>query len=301
MEIQQLKCYVAVANHGSFTAAAAALGLAQPSLSQAVSRLEAEFGTALFHRTSRGATLTSAGELLLEPVRRVLESVATTHAIVDALHGLTTGNLSVVAFKSFTTEAANVVAAFCKASPQVMVTICAPENDEGVYGQVASGACDAGFARLMDEHEGLDVQPVAVEESVALLPPTSAHGRENGPVTLAELAELPLIVSPAGTQPRTMVQALFAQNGLDLRVAAESDHHDSSVELVREGVGAYLTTRGGLPRSIDQLVTVRPLTPRRTWPIGLITRSAGTSPAVAAFRDVAVKFFDQRARSQAVE
>ncbi len=99
MELQQLRCFVAVADHGSFTRAAQALTLSQPTLSQSVSKLETEFGTELFQRTSRGAALTSAGEILLESVRKVLESVDHTQAAVDAIHGLTTGTLTVVTFK----------------------------------------------------------------------------------------------------------------------------------------------------------------------------------------------------------
>ncbi len=52
MELQQLRCFVAVADHGSFTRAAQALTLSQPTLSQSVSKLETEFGTELFQRTS---------------------------------------------------------------------------------------------------------------------------------------------------------------------------------------------------------------------------------------------------------
>ena len=53
--------------------------------------------------------------------------------------------------------------------------------------------------------------------------------------------------------------------------------------MAREGVGAYITTRGGLPGHADDIVTVRPLAPARLWPIGLIHRADDLSPAAKAF------------------
>ncbi|ROO87939.1 DNA-binding transcriptional LysR family regulator [Actinocorallia herbida] len=297
MEIQQLKSFVLVAEHGSFSEAARALGLSQPSLSQAVNRLEIEFQTELFVRTARGAVLTPAGERLIAPARRVLESVDLTQATVDALHGVMTGTVRVVAFHSFTTEAADVMAAFRKAFPEVVLRVHRPENDDAVAGLVAAGLCDVGFARVGEAgRTGHDVEivPVAVEESVALVPAGSPLGGTDRPITLAEVASLPLIVAPPGAVARTAIEKLFAANGVDYRVAAESEHHETSLELVRGGVGAYLTTRGGLPGGAGRTFTVRRLSPRREWPIGLIHRKGTLPPAVAAFAETALSFFQAR-------
>src|SRR4051812_27913395 len=72
MEIRQVEYVVGVVDAGTFTAAAAALHVAQPSLSQGIARLEAELGTALFHRVGRGAVLSAAGGGFAAPARRVL-------------------------------------------------------------------------------------------------------------------------------------------------------------------------------------------------------------------------------------
>jgi LysR family transcriptional regulator, carnitine catabolism transcriptional activator len=67
---RQLEYFLAVAAHGSFTGAAAALRIAQPSLSHAINAVEREVGAQLFHRVSHGVTLTAAGEALLRPAHR---------------------------------------------------------------------------------------------------------------------------------------------------------------------------------------------------------------------------------------
>lgn len=69
MHIHHLRHFLAIAEHGSLTKAADHLGIAQPALSQSVKRMEGELGVRLFHRTQRGATLTTAGEAILDDVR----------------------------------------------------------------------------------------------------------------------------------------------------------------------------------------------------------------------------------------
>jgi DNA-binding transcriptional LysR family regulator len=295
MELQQLRCFVAVADHGSFTRAAQALELSQPTLSMSVSKLETEFGTGLFQRTSRGVVLTSAGETLLGPARKVIESVDHTQAAVDAIHGLTTGTLTVVSFKAFTTQAAAAMSVFAAKYPTVTLRVLAPQNDDGVFAAVSSGEADIGFARDIELHgENLRVHPIAIEESVALVPKDSALGETTEPVTLDELADARLVVGPRGSLVRTAVEKLFADKGIPFEVAAESEHHETSIELVRGGVGVYLSTRGGLPVDIAETVTVRPLAPRREWPMAVLHRLEHPTPAAAAFTSVALEYFSAR-------
>ncbi|WP_407542560.1 LysR substrate-binding domain-containing protein (plasmid) [Deinococcus radiomollis] len=75
MEFKQLKLFVAVAEERNFTRAAQRSNLTQPSLTQRIHQLEEELGVTLFHRTTRGAELTEAGQSLLEDARHVLSSV----------------------------------------------------------------------------------------------------------------------------------------------------------------------------------------------------------------------------------
>lgn len=72
MGLRQLAAFVAIAEHGSFSAAARELGVVQPAVSQAVRRLEADLGLVLLARSTRRVTLTLAGEALLERARAVL-------------------------------------------------------------------------------------------------------------------------------------------------------------------------------------------------------------------------------------
>ncbi|MGW0846059.1 SUMF1/EgtB/PvdO family nonheme iron enzyme [Streptomyces sp. NPDC002787] len=77
MERRQLEYFIAVVEHGGFTAAAMALHVAQPSLSHAIRSLERECGGRLFHRLPHGVALTAAGEALVRPARQVLRDLST--------------------------------------------------------------------------------------------------------------------------------------------------------------------------------------------------------------------------------
>src|SRR3954462_14882982 len=84
MTVQQLQYFLAAAEHGSFSRAAAELHLAQPSLSEQVRRLEAEFGVALFSRVGRGLALTEAGRVLRPHAERTLaEAEAARASVID--------------------------------------------------------------------------------------------------------------------------------------------------------------------------------------------------------------------------
>ena len=249
-----------------------------------MAKLEGELGGRLLHRNPRGVSLTSDGEAFIKSARQVLHSVDDAHATAAAIRGLTAGSLIVIALRIFTTAAAEMNARFFSAYPDVVLRVHAPAAvDETVYAMVDSGECDIGFTRPIETQAAIEFHQVAVDQSVAVLPKSSPQGLNSGPITLAEVAELPMLMAPLGTSPRSQAEQLFAEAHVPIRVAMECDHHESSIELAREGVGAYITTRGGLPGHADDIVTVRPLAPARLWPIGLIHRADDLSPAAKAF------------------
>src|SRR3954454_25221170 len=95
MEIHQLRYFVAVAEEGSFSRAAAREHVAQPSLSQQIQKLEAEIGQRLFDRLHRSVMLTEAGKCLLEYARKILVEIADARRCVDDLKHDVAGQLAV--------------------------------------------------------------------------------------------------------------------------------------------------------------------------------------------------------------
>src|SRR5918998_3950354 len=100
MTLPQLRYFLAAADHGSFSAAAAALHMAQPSLSDQIRKLEAELGVGLFARAGRRLELTEAGRLFRPHAERTLAASEDAHAAVRRLRTLTGGTASFGTFGS---------------------------------------------------------------------------------------------------------------------------------------------------------------------------------------------------------
>src|SRR5690242_21123495 len=95
MELRQLEYFVAVAEEGSFTRAAARVHVAQPGVSAQVRQLERELGQELFDRSGRTVRLTEVGEAVLPFARAALEAVDGAHRTVEELTGLLRGQVAV--------------------------------------------------------------------------------------------------------------------------------------------------------------------------------------------------------------
>src|SRR6476646_5055739 len=95
MELHQLRYFVAVADEGSFSRAAAKVRVAQPSLSQQIQKLESEFGQPLFDRLPRSVVLTDAGTCLIDYARNILSVVGEAQRCVEELNGAVGGRLTV--------------------------------------------------------------------------------------------------------------------------------------------------------------------------------------------------------------
>jgi DNA-binding transcriptional LysR family regulator len=100
LDVTRLRVLVAVARHGSVTAAAHALNYAQPSVSHHLARLEAETGTKLIQRAGRGIRLTDAGRLLAERAAEVIGRLDAAENELAVYSGLRAGRLRLAAFPS---------------------------------------------------------------------------------------------------------------------------------------------------------------------------------------------------------
>ena len=104
MDSRRLQHFVAVVDHGGFTAASRATFVSQPALSLAVKELEAELGIFLFDRIGRRVQLTDAGHALIGPARQVLRDIDTGREAVEAVSGLESGVLSLASLPTLAAD-----------------------------------------------------------------------------------------------------------------------------------------------------------------------------------------------------
>ena len=197
MTLQQLTYFLAAAEHGSFSAAAEALHMAQPSLSEQIRRLEAELGVALFARVGRGLELTEAGRLL-RPARRAHARRGAPRPRSPCAR-CATSPAGTVAFGTFGCAHHYLLAGLRPGLPRRATRRCAcarsGQNSAEVADAVRDGDLEAGLVALPVDDRGLDVRAGDARGAALHLAPTPSDVRE--PMTIERLAEAPLILFDA--------------------------------------------------------------------------------------------------------
>ncbi len=262
MDLRQLAIMVAVVDEGGFTHAADALGLSQPSVSQAVRALEVDLGVELFHRAGRTVRLTAAGEALLEPARQALRDMATARAAVAEVAGLTAGHLDLVCLPTLAVSpTADLIGRFRQAHPDVTVRLAEPDDPTTIGVRLRAGQSEVGIAELPLEDVTLETHALETQDFVALLPP-EPRATSATHITLASLAHEPLITTPPGTSTRRQTDEAFAARGLTPSIAVETDHREVIASLVLAGAGISILPRPVALAAVDRGAVLPRAAPR---------------------------------------
>ncbi|MEU0843852.1 LysR family transcriptional regulator [Streptomyces sp. NPDC005962] len=299
MDARQLEYFLAIVEHGGFSKAAAALHVAQPSLSQAMATLEADLGVALFHRVGRGVVLSEAGAELLEPSRRVLRDLAAVRDTAAGLAGLHGGTVEVATMPSPGIEPlTTLIHRFAELHPSVTVSTQAAFTPDEVLSLVRSGACELGLLGSASpvNPAGLDVLHVEDQPFVVVAAPGGAI--EDG-VTIrpGDLAGQKLIASRTGSLMRSIVDDITATaGGTGTQIVTVVDHRTSILPLVLTGVGAAV-----LPSSWTRLArrcgaAVAPLEPTAHLHVAMVSLPAHLTPAARALLALTGSLAARRAR-----
>ena len=245
MTLQQLTYFLAAAEHGSFTAAADALHLARPSISEQIAHLEAELGVALFVRTGRRLELTAAGGLLRPEAERTLTAAGEAADVVQRARTLTGGTASLGTFSTaHHLLLPGLVEDFVRRHPQVAVRVVG-ENSVQLADAVRAGRLEAGLVALPIDDEGLEVGPAIAEFEVVYA--STDPSRIVRTITIEQLAEAVLVLPEArwGDEDPTRRQlAERAQRaGVTIRPRIEVQHANAAVQLAARGIADTLVTR----------------------------------------------------------
>lgn len=172
MSINKYQIFVKVAELGSLTRAAEALGYTQPAVSHSISSLESRFGFPLFCRSRDACTLTENGAQLLDACRQILRSEAEIEETVHALNGMLTGSIRIGSVSSMLTEfVPRVVYHFSRAYPQIRITLSELTFQE-IPSALAAGSIDIGFTSdRLPEGSKLRFTPLFEDPVCLILPP----------------------------------------------------------------------------------------------------------------------------------
>lgn len=293
----QLGYFLAAVEHGSFSAAAEALYIAQPSLSEQVKRLERELGVALFVRTNRRLVLTEAGRVFLP---RAEATLAAARDAADSVREVATLTGGTVAIGTFSTAQhlllTDLIARFRERHPDVRVRAVGLNSSE-VADEVRDGNLEAGLVVLPVDDRGLDVGEVVWRSEAVYL--SADPSRTKHPVSAETLSRAPLIVAEArwGSSDPTRRQLLErVQNaGVTLQPVIEVETSASALDLAARGAGdAVISLPLAARLGYTDRLTWASLDPPLIETFAFITRRGSRpSPAVRALIETATELLSE--------
>lgn len=285
MDPRQLEYFLAVVEHGGINRAAAALHVAQPSLSQSVRRLEKDLQTELFHRVGRGLVLSPAGEALIGPARQVLRDLELAREAVSSVEQLRAGRIDIAALSDTSTDPLSVwVAQFRVKNPLVQLRVEERDRLGDVVDLVKGGACELGITTLPVPVNDLAHDFLVDQHFVVVFPPGTPTDLPDT-IDVVTLEGVPLVMGERNTTSRDHVESMLRAGGVEPLVAVEVPQRGAVVPMVLSGAGAAILPQRIALEARQRGAVVRDLSPHVAWSVGAIHRSGRLTPAAAAFLD----------------
>jgi LysR family hydrogen peroxide-inducible transcriptional activator len=238
MEIHQLRYFCAIVRAGSFTRAAEQLGIAQPSLSQQIKRLEKQLGTSLFERLGRSVRLTSSGEGVHQVALALLQQVAEAESRIAALNeGWATLRVGVIP-TIMPYFIARRISGFLAQFPRVTVQF-KEETTSRLVQALQDGEIDLAVVGLPVPNADMVCSELFREELLLAVPADHPFSQRSG-VSLQDLRNQRLLLLKEGHCLRDDVLAACTRAKAELRSVFETNQMESIFELVRSGFGVTL-------------------------------------------------------------
>lgn len=239
MDIRQLRYFVAIAQEGSFSAAAKRVNVAQPSLSQHVMSLETDLNVKLFERTSRGVSLTEPGEILLSHATKIIESMGLAVSAVrksgaEPIGDVTMGLPPTVSMVAAVPLAETVWLDLPK------VRLRSIDAMSGFIQEwLEDQSIDIGFLYDVSSVKHMRYRKVLSEELHFFSAPDAWPFRSSpaAGVALSQVAEVDLVLPSSHHGLRKLIDRVFKSNAIKLKISSEMDALSQIKTMVSRGSG----------------------------------------------------------------
>ncbi len=236
MDLRKLQIFTEVARLGSFTAAAKRLHMAQPAVSIAVSKLEAELELLLFHRQDKQISLTAEGQALLRHAQRILADVRQALLEMDELKGLRKGEVRIgIPSMLGSYYFPEILMAFKLQYPALQLTVV-EAGARDIQRRIEAGELDMGIIVRDQAPPGLQTEVFLREEMVVCVPPEHPFA-ERSAVDFAEFFDQQLAVFKEGYFHREFINRLSREAGRQPQIAFETNLIPLLRAIVKKGFG----------------------------------------------------------------
>lgn len=259
-ELPHLETFARAAERGSFTDAAADLGVSQAAVSQRIAALERALRVSLFDRRAGRIALTRAGERLYDLARRILDLHAEARESLSGLRPLRAGDLSIAA-SSVPAECylPARLSAFRATWPDVHVRASVGDSSS-VVKEVAKGLASLGLVGRKAEGPDLESEAIGTDTLVLILAPGHPLASRTG-LSLAALSGEPLVLREPGSGTRCALRKGLERAGSSLdamTISLELGSNAAIKDAVKRGLGASFVSRPTVERELaaGELVSV---------------------------------------------
>jgi DNA-binding transcriptional LysR family regulator len=289
VDLRQLEIFVKVAEFGSFSKAAEALYLTQPTVSEHIRTLEDEFGVRLLDRLGRGAAVTRAGALLLSYAQRMLALSREARQAMESFQGRMSGELLIGASTipgEYVLPA--LIGRFKEKYPDISITLLIGDSQAAVD-WVAEGRAELAVVGARLSVRGIEYKELMPDDLVVVVRGTHAwHARKQ--ITLEDLQSEPLLIRERGSGTRAALEGALAEVQKDLaafRIVGEMGSTQAIKQAIKAGVGVSLMSRRAVEEECRSglLACLRVKDLKVTRSFHLAThRERSRSPLAEAFR-----------------
>ena len=264
MDLRQLEYFVRIAELGSFTRAARVLDVAQPALSRQVRLLEVELRQNLLLRNGRGVTPTEAGKVLLEHGRGILHQVERAREDLGRVGGTLAGRVAI----GLPPTVARMMAVpltreFRKRMPHAALSI-SEGLSAAMLERLVAGRLDIALLYNPSPSTDIELTPLREEELMLFRSiPRGAPKARTSPVTLADVARMPLVAPTRPNAIRMLIETSMSSIGCRPNLVLEIDGVEAILDLVADGAGCailpgYAINASGRPNAVRADRIVKP-------------------------------------------
>lgn len=299
MEIRQLRSLIAIAETGTFTAAAQRLHVTQAAISMHIRQLEEELGVQLFARTPKRVRLTEAGETLSTRARAILTEHDAAIAELLSLASSTHQRLRIgtASTRVSTAPLPSILQTLKAQHPHAEVTVVSGTSEKLIR-QILAGDLDVAFVSLPVEATDIETEALEKDALVVIASPDHPLAKRRV-VTAAMLAAEKLILSESGGNTRRLIDAFFSHAHAKPKIAMELGRQAAINRMVEQRLGVSIAPIGSVREEIvsGKLIS-RPIEGAPlNWQLGLAhLRSAHESPIVKAFKTLCRQAFNSASR-----
>lgn len=278
MDLKQLAALVAIADHGSFSAAARALHTVQSNVSTHVARLERDLGATLVDRAT--GALTEEGRAVVERTRRIQSELEAITADVASLHDEVSGTARLGVIGTTARWLVPPLVEQLRAQHPKVRLVVVDATTTSLIPQLAAGQLDLAVVNLPVDEPEVAVERLFAEDAVLVVP--GGHPlADQDQLTLADLAPHELLLSAPGTGFRDELDAAASQTGVKLRPQAEIDGMRLLASLAFQGFGAAVLPASAAPGWVGGDWVRIPITDAPGRIVGLARRRRGLPSAPA--------------------